>query len=78
MIYNSSDTESLASREGKWELSGIGNGGAGVSDMLYIGFAPYENPEIAIAVVVEDTQNTYAANNLAMDVVLAYQQLNEK
>ena len=77
-MYNIGNKNNSALREwatGQWPVSGIGSGKTGISDKLYMGFAPFDKPEIAIAVVVEETADEYAAEKLAKEVVQAYQQI---
>ena len=50
----------------------------GADNVLFVGFAPYENPEIVVAVVIEHgASSTYAAR-VARDVFDAYMQLKEE
>ena len=50
----------------------------GADNVLFVGFAPYENPEIVVAVVIEHgASSTYAAK-VARDVFDAYMELKEE
>ncbi len=46
--------------------------GPGSDNEIFIGFAPYDNPEIAIAVVLEHGATSKFCNNVARDVFDAY------
>lgn len=50
----------------------------GADNVLFVGFAPYENPEIVVAVVIEHgASSTYAAR-VAREIFDAYMDLKEK
>lgn len=50
----------------------------GADNVLFVGFAPYENPEIVIAVVIEHGASSYYAASVARDVFDAYMELKEE
>lgn len=49
----------------------------GADNVLFVGFAPYDNPEIVIAVIVEHGANSAFAAGVARDVFDAYMQIKE-
>lgn len=57
-------------------------GTAEVSDgqptALFAGFAPYENPEIAIVVVVEHGNTSNQASQVARDILKEYYKISEE
>ncbi len=50
----------------------------GADNVLFVGFAPYENPEIVVAVVIEHGANSIHAARVAREVFDAYMQLKEE
>ena len=40
----------------------------GSDTVLFVGFAPYENPQIAVAVVVENGNSSARASSVAADI----------
>ena len=44
----------------------------GADNVLFVGFAPYENPEIVVAVVIEHGANSHFAAKIARDIFDAY------
>ena len=50
----------------------------GADNVLFVGFAPYENPEIVVAVVIEHGATSYYAANVAREIFDAYMELKEK
>ncbi len=50
----------------------------GRDNVLFVGFAPYENPEIVVAVVIEHGANSHYAAKVARDVFDAYMELKDK
>ncbi len=50
----------------------------GADNVLFVGFAPYENPEIVVAVVIEHGASSAYAARVARDVFDAYMQLKEE
>ncbi len=50
----------------------------GRDNVLFVGFAPYENPEIVVAVVIEHGANSHYAAKVARDVFDAYMELKEE
>ncbi len=48
---------------------------SGRDNVLFVGFAPYENPEIVIAVVIEHGANSFYAANVARSVFDAYMEI---
>ncbi|MBO5364286.1 MAG: hypothetical protein J6A56_02320, partial [Clostridia bacterium] len=50
----------------------------GRDNVLFVGFAPYENPEIVVAVVIEHGANSHFAAKVARDVFDAYMELKEE
>ncbi len=49
----------------------------GADNVLFVGFAPYENPEIVVAVVIEHGANSYYAAKVAREIFDAYMELKE-
>ena len=49
----------------------------GADNVLCVGFAPYENPEIVVAVVIEHGANSHYAAKVARQVMDAYMELKE-
>ena len=62
---------------GKMKMAGLSQGLTGIGDKLYMGFAPFEKPQIAFAVVFEDSLNNSSASNTAYDFVMEYQKIME-
>ncbi len=50
----------------------------GADNVLFVGFAPYENPEIVVAVVIEHGATSYYAANVARQIFDAYMSLKEQ
>ena len=50
----------------------------GADNVLFTGFAPYDNPEIVVAVVIEHGASSSYAAKIAKDVFDAYMQLKEE
>ncbi len=50
----------------------------GADNVLFVGFAPYENPEIVVAVVIEHGASSSYAAKVARDVFDAYMELKEE
>lgn len=50
----------------------------GADNVLFVGFAPYENPEIVVAVVIEHGATSAYAAKVARDVFDAYMELKEE
>lgn len=50
----------------------------GADNVLFVGFAPYEKPEIVIAVVIEHGASSFYAASVARDVFDAYMKLKEE
>ncbi len=50
---------------------------SGRDNVLFVGFAPYENPEIVIAVVIEHGANSGYAANVARKVFDAYMEIKD-
>ena len=50
----------------------------GADNVLFVGFAPYEKPEIVIAVVIEHGASSFYAAKVARDVFDAYMKLKEE
>ena len=76
-IANDSSSELKNWAAGQWEIAGMSNGDNTAGNRLYMGFAPFDKPKIAVVAVVENTQDEYAAEKLAREIVYAYQQLKE-
>ena len=49
----------------------------GADNVLFVGFAPYENPEIVVAVVIEHGASSFYAANVARSIFDAYMELKE-
>ncbi len=49
----------------------------GADNVLFVGFAPYEAPEIVVAVVIEHGANSHWAAKIARDIMDAYMELKE-
>ena len=49
----------------------------GADNVLFVGFAPYDDPEIVIAVVIEHGANSVFAANVAREVFDAYMEIKE-
>lgn len=49
----------------------------GADNVLFVGFAPYENPEIVVAVVIEHGATSFYAANVARSIFDAYMELKE-
>ena len=45
---------------------------------MFAGFAPYENPEIAIVVVVEHGKTSNQASQVAIDILKEYFKISEE
>lgn len=50
----------------------------GADNVLFVGFAPYDNPEIVVAVVIEHGANSHFAAKIARDVFDAYMELKQE
>ena len=50
----------------------------GADNVLFVGFAPYDNPEIVVAVVIEHGANSHYAAKIARDVFDAYMELKQE
>lgn len=50
----------------------------GADNVLFVGFAPYENPEIVVAVVIEHGANSHYAAKTARQIFDAYMELKEE
>lgn len=49
----------------------------GADNVLFVGFAPYDNPEIVVAVVIEHGASSVYAANVAREIFDAYMELKE-
>ncbi len=49
----------------------------GADNVLFVGFAPYENPEIVVAVVIEHGAQSFYAAQVAREIFDAYMELKE-
>ncbi len=61
----------VAGKTGTAEVPG------GADNVLFVGFAPYENPEIVVAVVIEHGATSYYAARVARQIFDAYMELKE-
>ncbi len=52
--------------------TGTAQTSSGADHSVFIAFAPYDNPEIAIAVILEHGQTSYAAGNIVKTIMDAY------
>ena len=50
----------------------------GADNVLFVGFAPYENPEIVVAVVIEHGATSHYAASVARQIFDAYMELKEE
>ncbi len=50
----------------------------GADNVLFVGFAPYDNPEIVVAVVIEHGANSHYAAKIARDIFDAYMELKDR
>jgi len=50
----------------------------GADNVLFVGFAPYENPEIVVAVVIEHGATSHFAAKTARQIMDAYMELKEE
>jgi penicillin-binding protein 2 len=48
--------------------TGTAQRGAGSDNAIFAGFAPYENPEIVVSVVIEAGEHSYTAAQVAKNV----------
>ncbi len=51
--------------------------GTGADNVLFVGFAPYDNPQIAVAVVLEHGKSSTYASHVARDIFEEYLELDE-
>lgn len=58
-------------RESPWKVAGLSHSSYG----LFMGFAPYDDPQVAICVVVEEERNASLVGEIARDILNAYIQL---
>lgn len=77
----STGTASAAFKDAEYQAAGK-TGTAEVPDgadnVLFVGFAPYDSPEIVVAVVIEHGATSHYAAKVARDVFDAYMELKEK
>ena len=79
VVTNGTAKEAFASAKyqaaGKTGTAEVPNG---ADNVLFVGFAPYENPEIVVAVVIEHGATSYYAANVARQIFDAYMSLKEQ
>lgn len=61
----------VGGKTGTAEVSGVGD------NVLFVGFAPYDNPQIAVAVVIEKGASSSFAAKVARDMFESYLGINE-
>ena len=57
--------------------TGTAEVGTGSDNVLFVGFAPYDNPQIAVAVVLEHGKSSSYASAVARDIFEKYLELDE-
>lgn len=66
---------------GKTGTAEVGRKGSGMENLLFVGYAPYNDPEIAFSVVVPNIRKNAGSgitHRIGQDIVKAYNELQEK
>ncbi|MFA8440019.1 peptidoglycan D,D-transpeptidase FtsI family protein [Pueribacillus sp. YX66] len=66
---------------GKTGTAEVGRKGSGLENLLFVGYAPYDDPEIAFSVVVPNVRKNAGAgitHRIGQDIVKAYYELKDK
>ena len=77
-MYLNNDFSSSTDSLGNWRISGKISGtndNSLLNEHIFIGYAPYENPQIAVAVVTITAEENGPAGQIAKDVFAAYKAL---
>lgn len=69
--YEHNATNAVVWQESRWKVAGLNHLGCG----LFMGFAPYDDPQVAICVIAEDERNASLVGEIARDILDAYIEL---